>query len=103
MTKPLADLVKVADSNGFRRLYSLVSLPPNALLTAIDGVTPADTAVWTSVQTSETTHIELNSDLVYTNHSCDPSVVFDMDRMEVRVVGGKGLEVGDEVCIRDFK
>jgi hypothetical protein len=73
---------------------SLVDLPAGALFAKITGTTPGKKA-YTSVQTGRDSHIELNSDLVYCNHSCAPSVVFDMARMEVRVVDEKPLKKGD--------
>ncbi|EON66239.1 hypothetical protein W97_05632 [Coniosporium apollinis CBS 100218] len=78
------------------RATSLVSLPPGALFARITSATPAQKA-YTSVQTSRDTHIELNSDLVFCNHSCDPSVEFDMERFEVRVVKDRPLEKGEPV------
>ncbi|KAL4903049.1 hypothetical protein BDW74DRAFT_186639 [Aspergillus multicolor] len=73
---------------------SLVSLPPGSLFTKITGTTLSRKA-YTSVQISRDAHIELNSDLVYCNHSCSPSVIFDMEKMEVRVVDDKPLSKGD--------
>ncbi|CAI7574343.1 unnamed protein product [Penicillium palitans] len=57
--------------------YSLVDLPAGAVFAKITTATPGKKA-YTSVQTGRDTHIELNSDLVYCNHSCAPSLVFDM-------------------------
>lgn len=60
--------------------------------------TPA-TVAYSSVQASKTLHIELNCDLVYINHSCSPTLIFDMARWEVRVnpdLEG-GLKEGDEL------
>ncbi|PYH85129.1 hypothetical protein BO82DRAFT_371992 [Aspergillus uvarum CBS 121591] len=74
--------------------YSLVSLPAGSLFCKITGTTPAQKA-YTSVQTARDAHIELNSDLVYCNHSCAPTVDFDMHRMEVRVVADRDLQAGD--------
>jgi hypothetical protein len=34
---------------------------------------------------------------VYVNHSCKPSVVFDMERWEVRVSSERDLKEGDEL------
>ncbi|OQE31182.1 hypothetical protein PENSTE_c001G03559 [Penicillium steckii] len=73
---------------------SLIDLPAGSLFAKITGTTPGAKA-YTSVQTGRDTHIELNSDLVYCNHSCAPSLVFDMSRMEVRVVDDKPLHKGD--------
>ncbi|KAG9380327.1 hypothetical protein A1F94_009222 [Pyrenophora tritici-repentis] len=73
------------------RSVSLVSLPPGALFARITNPTPA-TVAYSSVQASRDLHIELNSDLVYINHSCAPSLVFDMARWEIRV-SDKGARV----------
>jgi hypothetical protein len=76
------------------RAVSLVDLPAGSLFLKITKATPA-TKAYTSVQTSENTHIELNSDIVFINHSCKPSVIFDMERMEVRVSSARDLKKGD--------
>ncbi|KAA8650799.1 hypothetical protein EYZ11_007835 [Aspergillus tanneri] len=73
---------------------SLVSLPAGSLFARITGTTPAKKA-YTSVQTSRDRHIELNSDLVFCNHSCAPTLNFDMHKMEVRVVDDRALNAGD--------
>ncbi|KAL4921473.1 hypothetical protein BDW62DRAFT_208453 [Aspergillus aurantiobrunneus] len=73
---------------------SEVSLPAGSLFTKITTATPSPKA-YTSVQTGRSTHIELNSDLVFCNHSCEPSLNFDMERMEVRVVDNRPLNKGD--------
>ncbi|KAJ4309364.1 hypothetical protein N0V94_008966, partial [Neodidymelliopsis sp. IMI 364377] len=78
--------------------YSLVNLPAGALFARITTPTPA-TVAYSSVQASKTLHIELNCDLVYINHSCQPSLIFDMEAWEVRVnpdLEG-GLKEGDEL------
>lgn len=41
--------------------------------------------------------IELHSDLVFCNHSCRPSLVFDMARLEIRVADDRPLAIGDEL------
>lgn len=73
---------------------SQTDLPPGAVFAKITTATPA-TKAYTSVQTGRNTHIELNSDLVFINHSCTPSLNFDMHRMEVRVVDDRPLRKGD--------
>lgn len=76
---------------------SLVSLPAGAIFARIepDVISVVPEQRYTTVQIDRNTHIELNSDLVYCNHSCDPSVVFDMHKNEVRVVDGRPLKSGD--------
>ncbi|KAF2804638.1 uncharacterized protein BDZ99DRAFT_467323 [Mytilinidion resinicola] len=77
---------------------SLVSLPAGAIFARITTPTIA-TKAYTSVQAGPDLHIELNSDLVYINHSCEPTLIFDMARWEVRVnpaLSG-GLQPGMEL------
>ena len=76
------------------RAVSLVDLPAGSLFAKITTATPSRKA-YSSVQIAEDAHIELNSDLLYCNHSCDPSLIFDMSKFEVRVVDGCDLKKGD--------
>ncbi|KAH6628997.1 hypothetical protein C7974DRAFT_178584 [Boeremia exigua] len=78
--------------------YSLVNLPAGAIFARITTPTPAKVA-YSSVQAGKNLHIELNSDLVYINHSCAPTLIFDMARWEVRVNPDleRGLKEGDEL------
>ncbi|KAI8636863.1 hypothetical protein BD408DRAFT_478376 [Parasitella parasitica] len=66
------------------------------------GTTIADLACLTpgpkrysSVQISATEHVELNSDLLYLNHSCDPSTYLDIAKKSI--VALKDIEKGDEL------
>jgi hypothetical protein len=99
ISKPLSELIQVQHGDGefSSRLVSLVALNPGAVLTKIEGAVPASQRAYSSVQVSENQDIELNSDLVYCNHSCDPSVIFDMAKFEIRVVPDKSLKKGDDV------
>jgi hypothetical protein len=95
----LSRLLRVEKNPGAftSRSVSLVKLPPGAVFARISNPTPA-TVAYSSVQAGRDLHIELNCDLVYVNHSCKPSLVFDMERYEVRVVDdGQGLKEGDEL------
>lgn len=75
---------------------SLVSLPPGALFAKMTSATPCQQRSWTTVQSGDDgSNIELNSDLVFCNHSCRPSLVFDMGKFEVRVVDDRPLKAGD--------
>ncbi|PLB48312.1 hypothetical protein P170DRAFT_360504 [Aspergillus steynii IBT 23096] len=76
---------------------SLISLPAGAVFAKISTATLVDHTTYTSVATGKDSRIELNSDLVYCNHSCNPSLVFDITRFEVRVSEDRPLAVGDEL------
>ncbi|KAJ9414934.1 hypothetical protein QL093DRAFT_2121431 [Fusarium oxysporum] len=54
-------------------------------------------ATWTSFQTGRDEHMEFNSDIVFINHSCDPNLVVDTARMEVRVADDRHIARGDEL------
>ncbi|KAI9791532.1 MAG: hypothetical protein M1833_001516 [Piccolia ochrophora] len=92
-----SDLINVVDRPGdfTSGALSLVNLPAGSLFTRITTATPVGNHAYSSVQVSSNAHIELNSDLIYCNHSCAPSLIFDMARLEVRVVDDKPLIVGD--------
>lgn len=75
--------------------FSLVDLPAGSVFARITGHSTGMPCRYSSVQTGRNDHIELNSDLLYCNHSCNPSVDFDMAKMEVRVVSHRDLHKGD--------
>ncbi|KAK5635236.1 hypothetical protein RRF57_010948 [Xylaria bambusicola] len=80
----------------FRSLAeSIVDLPAGALFARISGVKRVPKPSWSSVQAGRDLHIELNSNLVYINHSCAPTLEWDMERMEVRVSRHRDLKKGD--------
>lgn len=74
--------------------YSLIDAPAGSRFAVIKGATPAPKA-YSSVQIGPNEHIELNSNLLYCNHSCAPTVEFDVCKMEVRVVHDRDLKAGD--------
>ncbi len=58
--------------------FSRTHLPPYAIFAQLDfpPCTKANGgATYATVQMGENEHLDLNSDLVYINHSCEPSVV----------------------------
>lgn len=99
MANPLSELMKVVHGTGdfSSKLVSLVDREPGALFAKIEGTVVASHRAYTSVQVNEHTDIELNSDLVFCNHSCNPSVVFDMKSFQVRVVNEMPLKAGDDI------
>jgi hypothetical protein len=56
---------------------SKVTLPPYALFAkfSFPPCTKASKPTYATVQVGRDEHVDLNSDLVYINHSCEPSVV----------------------------
>ncbi|KAK6532034.1 hypothetical protein TWF694_003197 [Orbilia ellipsospora] len=94
-THPDRLLVLKSDAAYKSSAQSLISLPAGALFAKITTATYVDETTYTSVATGQDSRIELNSDLVFCNHSCKPSLVFDMTRFEVRVVDDRDLNVGD--------
>lgn len=56
---------------------SKVSLPPFAVFAQMDfpPCTVASEPTYATVQMGRDRHLNLNSDLLYINHSCDPSLV----------------------------
>ncbi len=75
---------------------SLVSLAAGSLFSPITNTTPIPRRTYASVQTTaEGQAVDFNSDLVYCNHSCAPTLEFDMQRFEVRVARDRDLKVGD--------
>ncbi|CEP13985.1 hypothetical protein [Parasitella parasitica] len=65
-----------------------------AVIATLEGLTP-NVKRYSTVQISKTKHIELNSDLVFMNHSCHPSTHMDVDRMVVSAT--KDIAAGDEL------
>lgn len=74
---------------------SLVDLPAGSLFSPITNATKESSPTYATVQAGRDLHIQLNSDLVFINHSCEPTLEFDMERMEVRVARDRDLKQGD--------
>ncbi|KAL9935012.1 hypothetical protein V8E36_006088 [Tilletia maclaganii] len=71
-------LFEVHFEDGSYRSYlvALRDFPKDTVIAAFDNATPSEDIRFSTVQVSESAHIEINSDLFYCNHSCDPSVRF---------------------------
>ena len=97
-TDELSQIVKVIkgdpDTNLSSKLVTKVPLKPGQVLFPLKGLTLGKKR-YTTVQTGKDEHVELNSDLVYMNHSCDPSVVIDVTHRVICVA--KVLNPGDEI------
>ncbi|CAO3633253.1 unnamed protein product [Cunninghamella echinulata] len=76
------------------KLVAQLNYSKGSVIVDLKGLTPGPKR-YSSVQVSKTEHVELNSDLVFMNHSCDPSMHMDVDRMAI--VALKDLKVGDEM------
>jgi hypothetical protein len=59
-------------------LRAKVDLKAGQLIAYITTHTPLKKPAWSSVQTGPNSHIELNSPMLYINHSCSPNVEFRM-------------------------
>ncbi|KAI0112081.1 hypothetical protein GGR51DRAFT_54844 [Nemania sp. FL0031] len=88
-------VVKKADGDFRSWAESLVDLPAGAMFARITGVTTVWPPSWSSVQAERNLHLELNSNLVFINHSCAPTLEWDMARMEIRVSKNRDLKKGD--------
>ena len=99
MSVPLAQLAKVVYGKGdySSKFVSQVERGPGEVFAEIEGWKRASGRDYTTVQISDTEDIDLNSDLVYCNHSCDPNVAFDMKKFQVRVLDNKSLKCGDDI------
>lgn len=75
---------------------SLVDLPAGAVFARITGATARQgPPTYATVQAGRDLHVDLNSDLVFINHGCAPTLECDMGRMEMRVARGRDLSRGD--------
>ncbi|EGX94226.1 galactose-proton symport, putative [Cordyceps militaris CM01] len=77
---------------------SRVALPPFALFARFDfpPCTEAAEPTYATVQMGRNRHLNLNSDLLYINHSCEPSLIFDTGN-KIIIAGPKGLQPDDEL------
>ncbi|KAL2880503.1 hypothetical protein SGCOL_004223 [Colletotrichum sp. CLE4] len=113
------DVIKASETEFLTKSFSKVSLPPFAVYAKMS-FPPCDLAdepTYATVQCGKAKHLNLNSDLLYINHSCEPSLVsnatrqaqmstskipqnlpgiFDTGNFNV-LAGPKGLQPGDEL------
>lgn len=69
--------VIINDAEFTSKSISKIAVPPYGLYAKIDfpPATHAQEPTYATVQMGKEEHLNLNSDLVYINHSCDPSLV----------------------------
>ncbi|KIM44856.1 hypothetical protein M413DRAFT_442826 [Hebeloma cylindrosporum] len=92
-------LVEFAPGENRSSLKSLKAFKAGETMAVLKGLTKGQKA-YTSVQCGRgpEDHIELNSDLVYINHSCEPNVAFDLsspDRAKWHLRALKNIQPGD--------
>ncbi|CAI7786638.1 unnamed protein product [Closterium sp. NIES-53] len=76
-----------ADGKALRaKLVAFVPFQKGQLIAKIEGVSWDVPCSYSTVQYGAQRHLELNSDLVYMNHSCDPNVAVSVGAMEVRAL-----------------
>ncbi|OTA96664.1 hypothetical protein M434DRAFT_66929 [Hypoxylon sp. CO27-5] len=80
---------------------SKISLPPFGLYAKMEfpPCTFASAPTYATVQCGRDKHLNLNSDLLYINHSCEPSLIFDTANMNI-IAGPNGLRAGEELTVR---
>jgi hypothetical protein len=81
------ELVRIDWQEGFHNscLRAQRSFKAGDTLCSIDGIKPGPKR-WSTIQVSRNHHIELCSDLLYLNHSCDPNMFVDV-QLASRYVG----------------
>ncbi|EWC48799.1 hypothetical protein DRE_00104 [Drechslerella stenobrocha 248] len=90
--------VKTYKSGNFSKYAtSATHIPAGTIIANFStAATPAGDKAYSSLQVSETEHIELNSDLLYANHSCDPNVIFDTTSWTVTAI--RDIEEGEPIA-----
>ncbi|KAI9353954.1 hypothetical protein BD770DRAFT_347661 [Pilaira anomala] len=76
------------------KLCAVRAFPKGSTIARLEGLTPGPKR-YSTVQVSKSKHIELNSDLVFMNHSCDPSTHMNVD--SARVTATRDIAAGDEL------
>ncbi|KAG9035579.1 hypothetical protein FS842_003677 [Serendipita sp. 407] len=83
-------------------LLSSKAFKEGEVIARLEGLTKGPKA-YSSVQcgTGEEDHVELNSDLLYMNHSCEPNVIVDVssgNQWEWHVRASKSIGEGESLC-----
>ncbi|EGY19965.1 uncharacterized protein VDAG_01981 [Verticillium dahliae VdLs.17] len=71
------EVIKASETEFLTKSLSKVALPPFAVFSKMSfpPCTLADKPTYATVQCGKDKHLDLNSDMLYINHSCDPSLV----------------------------
>ncbi|XWW97759.1 hypothetical protein V2A60_005746 [Cordyceps javanica] len=94
----IQEVVILDEAEFTTKSLSRVALPPFGLFARFDfpPCTEAAEPTYATVQMGRNRHLNLNSDLLYINHSCEPSLIFDTGN-KIIIAGPKGLQPGDEL------
>lgn len=88
-------VVRQGDPTSFSsKLIADRAFVKDQVIVDLTGLTPGPKR-YSSVQISTTEHVELNSDLLYLNHSCDPSTYLNIEKRAL--VALKDIQQGDEL------
>lgn len=73
----IQEVIFASETEFLTKSISKVSLPPFAVYAKMSfpPCTMADEPTYATVQCGRNAHLNLNSDMLYINHSCDPSLV----------------------------
>eukprot|EP00842_Homolaphlyctis_polyrhiza_P004831 jgi/Hompol1/5349/HPOL_004357-RA len=82
-------------ANFSSKLVAKRSFKAGEIVAPISRITPNAKKSWTTVQFGRDFHIELNSELVYMNNSCNPSVW--IDPVHSNVIAARDLEADEEL------
>jgi hypothetical protein len=89
--------VVFGDKNKFEsKLVTKKGYKKGDVVCEIRGYDIVDEVRYTTVQVGKNKHIELNSILVYMNHSCAPNVYLDLEHF--LVMAFEDVKAGDELC-----
>jgi hypothetical protein len=91
----LFKVIRQGDPTSFTsKLVAERDFEKDSVIADLTGLTPGPKR-YSSVQISAKEHVELNSDLLYLNHSCDPSTYLDVTKKAI--VALRDLKTGDEL------
>ncbi|SZF02309.1 unnamed protein product [Blumeria hordei] len=80
------------------KTYSIIRMPPNSVFAKLTEppCSIAQGPSYDTVQVAKDIHLQLNSDLMYLDHSCDPSLIVDTAQRTI-FTGPQGLIPGQEL------
>lgn len=82
---------------GFKSLFAAKNIEEGIVLSKIDFEKMLNAPDKYSVQIGENQHVVLKPDyLKFINHSCNPNVFFDLNRMEIRTL--REIKSGEEIA-----